>query len=56
MFYEEMRRETRPFLYIVLLIKDSLQQLIHFIGNIFVNKCCRYKEGSLYMKTHDEIS
>ena len=27
---------------------DSLQQQIHFNGNIFGNKCCRCNEGSLY--------
>ena len=31
-----------------LLIKDSLQQQIHFNGNVFGNKCYRCNEGSLY--------
>ena len=38
----------RPFLHIILSIKDSLQQQIHYNGNIFGNKCCRCNEGSLY--------
>ena len=33
---------------IILSIKDSLQQQIHFNGNIFGNKYCRCNEGSLY--------
>ena len=45
MLYEEIRKKTRPFLHINLLIKDSLQQRIHFNGDVFVNKCCRCKEG-----------
>ena len=36
------------FLHIILSIKDSLQQQIHFNGNIFGNKCCRCNEDSLY--------
>ena len=36
------------FVVIILPIKDSLQQQIHFNGNIFGSKCCRYNEGSLY--------
>ena len=47
MFYEEIR--IRSFLHIILSIKDSLQQQIHYNGNIFGNKCCRCNEGSLYM-------
>ena len=40
--------KIRLFLYI-LLIKDSLQQQSHFIGNIFEEKKrCRYNNGSLY--------
>ena len=31
-----------------LLIKYSVQQQIHFNGNVFGNKCCRCNEGSLY--------
>ena len=34
----------------ILLIKDSLQQQIHFNGNSFVNKCCRYNKGSQSFK------
>ena len=33
-------------LHIILLIKNSLQQQIHFNGNIFGNKCCRYNRVS----------
>ena len=40
--------KTRPFLHINLLIKYSIQQHIHFNGNIFRNKYCRCNEGSLY--------
>ena len=40
--------KTRSFLHIVS-IKDSLQQQIHFNGNIFGNKCCRCNDGSLYI-------
>ena len=29
-------------------MKDSLLQQIHFNGNIFGNKYCRYNEGLLY--------
>ena len=29
-------------------IKDSLQQQIHYNGNIFGNEFCRYIESSLY--------
>ena len=43
MFYE-----TRSFLHIILSIKDSLEQQIHYNGNIFGNKCCQCNEGSLY--------
>ena len=37
-----------PFLHIILSIKDSVQQQIHFNGNVFENKCCRSSQGSLY--------
>ena len=37
MFYEGNKNKTRPFLHIILSIKDSLQQLIHYNGNIFRN-------------------
>ena len=50
MFCEEIRTKTRPFLYINLLIKYSVQQQIHFNGNVFGNKWCRLNEGSLYQK------
>ena len=49
MFYEEIRIKQGLFLHIILSIKDSLQQQIHFNGNIFGNKCCRCNEGSLYL-------
>ena len=42
------KNKTRPFLHIILSIKDSLQQQIHFNGNIFGKKCCRCVEDSLY--------
>ena len=49
MFYEEIRiKQGLPF-HNNLSIKDSLQQQIHFNGNIFGNKCCRCNEGSLYL-------
>ena len=50
MFYEEIRimNKTRPFLHIILSIKDSLQQQIHYNGNIFGRKCSLCNEGSLY--------
>ena len=49
MFHEETsKKKTRPFLLVILLIKDSLQPQTHFNGNIFKNKCCRCNEGSLY--------
>ena len=40
--------KTRSFLYVILSIKDSLQQQNHYKGNIFGNKCCRFNEGSQY--------
>ena len=48
-FYDE-KNERKPFLlvYTILLIKDSLQQKIHFNGNIFRNKYCSYIGSSLY--------
>ena len=49
MFYKEIRIKQGLFLYIILCIKDSLQQQIYYNGNIFRNKCCRCNEGSLYM-------
>ena len=46
-FYEEIR--IKQGMYIILSIKDYLQQKIHFNGNIFWNKCCRCNEGSPYV-------
>ena len=37
MFCEEIRIKIRPFLYIILSLKGSLQQQLHFNGNIFGN-------------------
>ena len=48
MFCEEKRIKQGLFLYIILFIKESLQQKIHYNGNIFWNKCYRCNEGSLY--------
>ena len=48
MFYDEITTKTRPFLHINLLILYSVQQQIHFNGNVFGNKWCRYNEDSLY--------
>ena len=45
------KNKTRSFLHIILSNKDSLQQQIHFNGNIFGNKCCHCNEGSLYQMT-----
>ena len=46
-FYEELRIKQH-FLHIILLLNNSLQQKIHFNGNIFENKCCHCNEASLY--------
>ena len=43
MFSEEIKK--RSFLHIILSIKASLQQQIHYNGNVFGNKCCRCNEG-----------
>ena len=48
MFFWENKNKRMSFLHIILLIKNSLKQWIHFNGNIFGNKWCRYIEGSLY--------
>ena len=48
MFYEETRIKQGHSYISFMSIKDSLQQQIHFNGNIFGNKCCRCNEGSLY--------
>ena len=53
-FYEENKNTTRHFLHISLLIKYSVQHQFHFNGNIFWNKYCCYKEGSLYLSTWEE--
>ena len=45
-FYVE-KNETRPFLHIILLIKDSSQQIC-FHGNIFEKEYCHHNEGLLY--------
>ena len=39
MFCDEIRIKTRPFLHIILLMKESIQQEIHFNLNVFWNKC-----------------
>ena len=39
--------KTRSFLHVILRVKDSLKQEIHFNGNIFRNRCCPCSEGSL---------
>ena len=36
------------FFHIILLIKNSLQQQIHFNGNIFEEEWCRCNKDSLY--------
>ena len=38
MFYEEILIKQGLFLHIILSMKDSIQQQIHFNGNIFGNK------------------
>ena len=38
-----------------LLIKYSAQQQIHYNGNVFGNKCCHCKEGSLYIGKHRRL-
>ena len=48
MFSEEIRKKGL-FLPIILSIKDSLQQQIHYNGNVCGNKYCRCSEGSLYL-------
>ena len=37
--------KIRSFLHITVSVKDSLQQQVHFNGNIFGNKCCHSNEG-----------
>ena len=46
-FYEAMKTR-RPFSHINLLIKYSVQQHIHFNGNVFGNKCCPCDESLMY--------
>ena len=47
MFNEEIRiKQTLSYMF-----KDSLQEQIHFNGNIFGNKCCHFIEGLLYSVT-----
>ena len=41
------KNKTGHFLHIILSIKDSLQQQIHFNGNIFGNKCWHCNEDLL---------
>ena len=41
----------RFYLHINLLIKYSVQQQIHFNGNVFRNNCCRCNEVSQYFRT-----
>ena len=48
----ENKNKTKSFLHIILSIKESLQQQIHFNNNIFGNKCHRCNEGSLYWDPH----
>ena len=52
----ENKNKTRSFLHIILSIKDSLQQQIHFNGNIFGKKCCHCNEGSLYITINTQES
>ena len=47
-FYAEISIKQESFLHTILSINDSLQQQIHYNGNIFGNNCCRCNEGSLY--------
>ena len=51
LYYEEIKLKHGIFCISFLLIKNSLQQQIHFNGNIFGNKCCHSNEGSLYKQT-----
>ena len=47
MVYEVIKIKKRHFLHTILLIKDALQQQIHF-NYIFGNKFCRCNKGSFY--------
>ena len=42
------KKKTRPLLQIDMLIRNSVQQQIHFNENVFANKCYRCNEGSQY--------
>ena len=44
MVYEEIKNKARSVLHFILSIKDSLQQQIHFNGNIFGDKYCHSNE------------
>ena len=50
------KNKTRSFLHIILSIKDSLQQQIHFNGNITGNKLCRFYEGLLCLQQLMDMS
>ena len=49
MFYDEneKKNKTSSFIHIILSIKNSLQQQIHFNDTMFGDKCCHCNEGSL---------
>ena len=49
MLHVEIRIKQAFLTYHSAAFKDSLQQLIHFNGNRFGNKCFRCNEGSLYI-------
>ena len=44
----EKIRIKQGFTYMLLFIKDSLQEQIYFNCNVVGNECCCYNEGSLY--------
>ena len=44
-----MSKQEQNKVFIIVSIKDSLEQQIQFNGNIFGNKCCHCNEGSLYL-------
>ena len=54
MFYDEIQIK-QGLSYISVCSLKSLQQQIHFNGNIFENKCCRCKEGLLQILNEAEI-
>ena len=46
------KNKTSSSLHVILSIKDSLQQRIHFNSNIFGNKCCRCNMGfTVYVRS-----